>query len=93
MREVQAIRAKAHFAALLRTVEQGETVAITRHGRAIAHLIPAQDDAMACRKDAVERFRSGRRRWRRIEMPTDEILAARREGLARRSAASRVESA
>ena len=81
MREVQATEAKAHFAELLRTVECGEAVAITRHGRAIAHLIPAQDDAVAHRKEAVERFRSGRRRWRRIEMSTDEILAARREGL------------
>ena len=80
MREVQATKAKAHFAELLRTVEHGEAVAITRHGRAIAHLIPAQDDAAARRKEAVERFRS-RRRWRRIEMSTGEILAARREGL------------
>ena len=80
MREVQATQAKAHFAELLRTVEHGEAVAITRHGRAVAHLIPAQGDEGVHRKDAVERFRNGRRRWRRIEMSTDEILAARREG-------------
>lgn len=82
MREVQATRAKAQFATLLRTVEHGEMVAITRHGRAIAHLIPVQDAAVTCRKEAVERFRNRRRQWRRIEMSTDEILAARREGLA-----------
>ena len=80
MREVQATQAKAHFAELLRTVEYGEAVAITRHGRAVAHLIPAQGDEAIHRKDAVERFRNGRRRWRRIEMSTDEVLAARREG-------------
>ena len=80
MREVQATKAKAHFAELLRTVEYGETVAITRHGRAIAHLIPAQDQEYARRKEAVVRFRNRRRRWRRIEMSTEEILAARREG-------------
>ena len=80
MREVQATRAKAHFAELLRTVEYGETVAITRHGRAIAHLIPARNQEYTRRKEAVVRFRDRRRRWRRIEMPTDEILAARREG-------------
>ena len=79
MREVQATEAKLRFAELLHTVEYGETVAITRHGRAIARLIPAQDE-IAGRKAAVDRFRSGRRRWRRIEMSTDEILAARREG-------------
>ena len=80
MREVQATQAKARFAELLRTVEYGEIVAITRHGRAVAHLIPARNDEVARRKDVVERFRGGRRRWRRIEMSTDEILAARREG-------------
>ena len=80
MREVQATKAKAHFAELLRTVEYGETVAITRHGRAIAHLTPVRDQEVARRREAVYRFRSGRRRWRRIEMSTDEVLAARREG-------------
>ena len=80
MREVQVIRAKAYFAELLRTVEYGETVAITCHGRAIAHLIPARDRECARRKEAVIRFRGRRRRWRHIEMSTDEILAARREG-------------
>ena len=80
MREVQATSAKAHFAESLHTVEYGEMVAITRHGQAIAHLIPARDQEYALRKEAVVRFRDRRRRWRRIEMSTDEILAARREG-------------
>ena len=80
MREVQATEVKAHFAELLRAVEYGETVAITRHGRAIAHLVPARDRERTRRRDAVTRFRDRRRRWRRIEMSTDEILAARHEG-------------
>ena len=80
MLEVQATQAEARFAELLRTVEYGETVAITRHGRAVAHLIPAEDQEVTRRKEAVERFHSARRRWRRIEMSTDEILAARHEG-------------
>ena len=80
MREVQATEAKARLAELLRAVESGETVAITRHGRTIAHLIPARDRELAHRKDAVMRFRNRRRQWRRIEMSTDEILAVRREG-------------
>ena len=80
MREVQATEAEARLAELLRAVEYGETVAITRHGRAIAHLVPARDRKRARRKEAVTRFRDRRRRWRRVEMSTDEILAARREG-------------
>ena len=80
MREVQATEAKARLAELLRAVEYGETVAITRHGRTIAHLVPVRDRECARRKEAVTRFRERRRRWRRVEMSTDEILAARHEG-------------
>ena len=80
MREVQATEAEARLAELLRAVEYGETVAITRQGRTIAHLVPVRDRERAHRKEAVMRFRERRRRWRRVEMSTDEILAARREG-------------
>ncbi len=40
MREVQSTDAKAHLAQLLTEVERGETIVITRHGRAIARLVP-----------------------------------------------------
>ena len=80
MREVQETEAKARLVELLRAVEYGETVAITRHGRAIAHLVPARDREHARRRETVTRFRDRRRRWRRIEMSTNEVLAARREG-------------
>ena len=80
MREIQATEAKARLAELLRAVETGETVAITRRGKRVAHLIPAPGRERDRRKEAVARFREGRRRWRRIDVSTDEILAARHEG-------------
>ena len=40
MREIQASEAKTHLPKLLDAVEHGETVVITRHGRAIARLVP-----------------------------------------------------
>jgi len=40
MRSVPVVEAKAHFSALLAAVEGGEAVAITRHGRVIARLVP-----------------------------------------------------
>lgn len=40
MREIQSTDAKAHLAQLLTDVERGETIVITRHGRAIARLVP-----------------------------------------------------
>jgi prevent-host-death family protein len=39
-REVQASEAKIHLPQLLDEVERGETIIITRHGRAIARIIP-----------------------------------------------------
>jgi prevent-host-death family protein len=44
MREIQASEAKIHLPQLLDDIERGETIVITRHGRAIARLIP--EDAM-----------------------------------------------
>ena len=80
MREVQATEAKARLAELLRTVERGESIAITRHGKTVAHLVPAQDRESAQRREAVAHFRELRRGWRKTGMSTDEILAARHEG-------------
>ena len=80
MREVRATAAKAHLAELLRAVEHGETVAITRHGKAIAHLTPARDQDGESRWSAVERFRARRRQWRRVDMTTEEIVASIHEG-------------
>ncbi len=80
MREIQATEAKSKLAELLRTVERGESIAITRHGQTVAHLVPAQDNEVARRRAAVARFRERRRKWRKIDMSTEEILAARHEG-------------
>ncbi len=80
MRVVTATEAKARLAELLRAVEGGETVAITRHNKAIVHLVPAQARNQAERAAAVERFRQQRNGWKPIDMSTEEILAARHEG-------------
>ena len=40
MRRVEVVEAEAGFTALLAAVEAGETVAITRHGKVIARLVP-----------------------------------------------------
>lgn len=42
MREVGAFEAKNRFGQLLDWVERGEEVTITRHGRAVARLVPAK---------------------------------------------------
>ena len=80
MREVQATQAKAQLAELLRMVERGETIAITRHGKTIAHLVPAEERERALRKEAVDRFLQQRAKWKPTGMTLDEILASRHEG-------------
>jgi prevent-host-death family protein len=40
MREIQASEAKTHLLQLLGDVERGETIIITRHGRAIGRIVP-----------------------------------------------------
>ena len=40
MQTMGAFEAKTHFSALLNKVEKGEQVVITKHGRAVAKLVP-----------------------------------------------------
>ncbi len=80
MREIQATQAKTRLAELLRVVERGESVAITRHGKPIAHLVPAPVQDRANRQRAVERFRQRRAEWERVSFTTEDILAARHDG-------------
>jgi prevent-host-death family protein len=42
VKSIGAYEAKTHLSALLDSVESGETVVITRHGRPVARLIPAR---------------------------------------------------
>ena len=80
MREVAATKARIHLAQLLSSVERGETIAITRHGRPTAHLVPAEAQERAARRAAVERFEAQRAKWKGAGMSIEEILAARHEG-------------
>lgn len=80
MLQVQATEAKARLAELLRTVEAGETVVITRHGKKIAHLVPAADQERAQRRAAIEEFKRIRSETGGINMSIEEILEARHAG-------------
>lgn len=78
MRQIQASEAKARLAQLLDEVEAGEVVVITRHGRAVARIVPEpsrrQDEIDAAIRDIRNlRLQTGR-------MTIDELLAARDEG-------------
>ncbi len=56
--------AKSHFSELLARVEAGETITISRHGRAVAKLVPAGAPELTPeeRVDSWERWVAYRRR-------------------------------
>ena len=80
MNKMQATEAKARFAELLRIVERGETVVITRHGRAVACMTPAHEAEREDYSEAVARFRRRRKKWGLVGMSVEEIIQARHEG-------------
>lgn len=83
MREVAATDAKARLSQLLSDVERGESVAITRHGKVIARLVPEDDPELVKareRRRVVQRFREHLAVREKTGLSRDEILALRREG-------------
>ena len=80
MREVQVADAESCLGELLRDVEDGESIAITRHGKTIAHIVPPDSESNEGNSAAVDRFLERRATWRRVNMSLEEILEARHEG-------------
>ena len=80
MREVPVTIAKARFAELLRDVERGESIAITRNGTRVAVLAPIDEYEREQRQKAVDRFMEMRSTWKPTGVSTEEILSWRHEG-------------
>ena len=78
MREIQASEAKVHLPQLLDDVERGETLIITRHGRANARLVPEGAQRRDEIDSAIETIERLRRRTGKITVT--ELLSARDEG-------------
>ena len=59
MKTVGAYEAKTRFGELLREVENGETVIVTRHGQSVARLSPMDKEAddVAAAMEEIYRFR------------------------------------
>jgi prevent-host-death family protein len=77
MTTVTAYEAKTHLPRLIRAVERGETVIITRHGKPVAQLGPIKDR----REQVAEAIESIEQLRRRLpKMSVDEIIASIHEG-------------
>ena len=78
MREIQASEAKTHLPQLLDDVERGETLIITRHGRAIARIVPEVNRRQEEIDSAIEGIMALRKRNGKITF--EELRSAREEG-------------
>jgi prevent-host-death family protein len=78
MDQIAASDAKARFSELLDKVEKGQTVIITRHGRAIARLVPDEDKRQKDVDDAIARIRARQKRAPKITLK--ELLSSIHEG-------------
>jgi prevent-host-death family protein len=78
MKRIQASEAKAKFSELLDEVEQGETIAITRHGKVIAHIAPHEDNRRRTAREAIEGIRELRKHTKPVT--AEEIIAWKNEG-------------
>jgi|688.fasta_scaffold105308_1 prevent-host-death family protein len=74
MRHVGAFEATPHLSELLAAVEAGESLTITRRGKAVALLSPVQGKDQS-RTDQIKAFRALRDRLN-LDWTTEEILSA-----------------
>jgi prevent-host-death family protein len=51
---VGIFEAKTHFSALLKEIEQGREITITKHGRPVAKLVPVGEGCAMDRVQAIE---------------------------------------
>jgi prevent-host-death family protein len=78
MREIQASEAKTHLPSILDEVERGETIVITRHGRAIARIVPEAARRQVEIDNAIDVIKALRKRTGKIGLA--DLLSARHEG-------------
>ncbi|MGH7078005.1 MAG: type II toxin-antitoxin system Phd/YefM family antitoxin [Acetobacteraceae bacterium] len=78
MREIQSSEVKARLPQFLDEVERGETIIITRHGRPVAHLVPAPQRERERVRRALDGIAAVRETTRKLAL--DELLASRHEG-------------
>lgn len=78
MLEVGTYEAKTRLSQLLERVAAGETVTITNRGKAVARLVPVEEDRHAELRELVEQMLA--ERDKRPRATVEELISARDEG-------------
>lgn len=58
MQTIAAFEAKTHFSKLLIQVEQGEEIVITKHGHAVAKILPIKKQERLAKVEAINRLKA-----------------------------------
>jgi prevent-host-death family protein len=74
MRTVGTFEAKTHLSALLEQVARGEEITITRHGKAIARIVPVDAVSYDRLERTVARLKGFRRGRRLGELSTKALI-------------------
>ena len=78
MKHLSVSEAKAKFSEMLDQVEHGETIAIPRHGKVIAHITPNADAKRVRARKAIEGIMELRKHTKPVTV--EEIIAWKNEG-------------
>jgi prevent-host-death family protein len=80
--EVGAYEAKTHLPKLLERVARGERITITKHGKPVAELIPANQPDLEQRRKAWDELMALKERLRQsgVSVTKEEIIAWKNEG-------------
>jgi prevent-host-death family protein len=79
MQKIGAFEAKTRLAEILRQVEQGESVLITRRGKPVARLMPPEDADTEDFAALIERM--NQRRKKLPDIPSEAVAAWAARGL------------
>ncbi|HEX3952975.1 MAG TPA: type II toxin-antitoxin system prevent-host-death family antitoxin [Stellaceae bacterium] len=71
--EIGAYEAKTHLPSLLERVERGEQFVITKHGRAVARLVPINRGGLDRRREAVEKLKEFRK-GQTLDVPVKQLI-------------------
>ncbi|HEX5321186.1 MAG TPA: type II toxin-antitoxin system prevent-host-death family antitoxin [Stellaceae bacterium] len=71
--EVGAYEAKTHLPALLERVQRGEEITITKHGKAVAKLVPVSHTSAERRNAAIDRLKEFRK-GRTLDVPIKQLI-------------------
>jgi prevent-host-death family protein len=82
MLEIQSSEAKTHLPSLLDKVERGETIRITRHGKAIARIVPEENERRKGIGEALDNIKKLGKKVgaRNKDLTIEEIISSIHEG-------------